>query len=39
LLGYFTSEQGATKALRYDPVPGTYRGSVPLAAGDRAWAQ
>ena len=39
LLGYFTSEQGATKALRYDPVPGTYRGAVPLAAGDRAWAQ
>ncbi|MEY4688673.1 MAG: hypothetical protein RIR76_2696 [Verrucomicrobiota bacterium] len=39
LLGYFTSEQGATKALRHDPVPGTYRGAVPLAAGDRAWAQ
>jgi hypothetical protein len=39
LLGYFTSEPGATKALRYDPVPGTYRGSLALAAGDRAWAQ
>ncbi|MFM9080072.1 MAG: gluconate 2-dehydrogenase subunit 3 family protein [Opitutaceae bacterium] len=39
LLGYFTSEQGATKALRYDPVPGTYRGSLALAADDRAWAQ
>jgi hypothetical protein len=39
LLGYFTSEQGATKAVRYDPVPGTYRGAVSLAPGDRCWAQ
>lgn len=39
LLGYFTSETGATKALRYDPVPGTYRGSVRLGPGDRSWAQ
>lgn len=38
LLGYFTSEAGATRALRYDPVPGVYRGSVPLAPGDRSWA-
>lgn len=38
LLGYFTSEPGATQALRYDPVPGTYRGSVPLAEGERSWA-
>lgn len=38
LLGYFTSEAGATRALRYDPVPGAYRGSVPLAPGDRSWA-
>ena len=38
LLGYFTAEVGATQALRYDPVPGAYRGSVPLRPGDRAWA-
>lgn len=38
LLGYFTSEPGATQALRYDPVPGTYRGSVPLRENDRSWA-
>jgi len=38
LLGYFTSEEGATRALRYDPVPGAYRGSVPLRPGDRSWA-
>lgn len=38
LLGYFTSEPGATQALRYDPIPGTYLGSVKLAPTDRSWA-
>jgi len=38
LLGYFTSEEGATRALRYDPVPGAYRGTVPVQPGDRSWA-
>lgn len=38
LLGYFTSEVGATQALRYDPVPGAYRGSVRISDGDRSWA-
>lgn len=38
LLGYFTSEPGATQALRYDPVPGAYRGSVRLAKDERSWA-
>ncbi|MET4107230.1 gluconate 2-dehydrogenase subunit 3 family protein [Hymenobacter sp. UYP22] len=38
LLGYFTSEVGATKALRYLPVPGKYDGCVPYKKGDRAWA-
>jgi hypothetical protein len=38
LLGYFTSEAGATQALRYDPVPGFYRGSVRLEDGDRSWS-
>lgn len=36
--GYFTSEVGATKAVRYDPVPGAYRGCVPLKEIGRAWA-
>lgn len=36
--GYFHSEQGATKVLRYDPVPGDYRGCVPLSEIGRAWA-
>lgn len=38
LLGFFTSEVGATKALRYVTVPGRYDGSVPYKKGDRAWA-
>jgi len=38
LLGFFTSEPGATKALRYLPVPGKYDGNVPYKKGDRAWA-
>jgi len=36
--GYFTSEPGATIALRYDPVPGVYRGCVPLKEIGRGWA-
>ena len=38
LLGYFTSEIGATKALRYIAVPGKYEGCVPYKKGDKAWA-
>jgi gluconate 2-dehydrogenase gamma chain len=38
ILGYFTSEIGATQALAYDPVPGGYRGCVPLAPGQKGWA-
>lgn len=38
LLGYFTSEAGCTKALRYMAVPGRYDGNVPYKKGDKAWA-
>jgi len=38
LLGYFTSEAGCTKALRYIPVPGKYVGCIPYRKGDKAWA-
>jgi hypothetical protein len=39
LLGYYTSEVGATKELRWVPVPGRFEGCVPLAkVGGRAWA-
>lgn len=38
LLGYFTSKEGATQALRYEPVPGRYEGCIPYKKGDRAFA-
>jgi hypothetical protein len=38
LLGYFTSEVGATQALRYVAVPGRYDGCIDYKKGDRAWA-
>lgn len=36
LWGYFTSEPGATKALRYVPIPGRYDGCVDYN-GEPAW--
>lgn len=38
LLGFFTSEPGATKALRYSAVPGKYDPCMPYQKGDKAWA-
>lgn len=40
LLGFFTSEAGATKVLQYDPVPGAYHGCLPLseAGNGKTWA-
>lgn len=38
LLGFFTSEIGSTKALRYIETPGKYDGNVPYKKGDRMWA-
>jgi hypothetical protein len=38
LHAYFTSEIGATKALRYVAVPGRWTGCVPLERGQPAWA-
>ncbi len=38
VLGYFTSEIGATQALEYLPIPGRYNGCVPLIKGQKAWA-
>lgn len=37
LFGYFTSEPGATQALRYLPVPGEQKGIIPYN-GEKAWA-
>jgi Gluconate 2-dehydrogenase subunit 3 len=39
LLGFFTSEVGATKALRYVESPGRFDSCTPYAAGDPAWAE
>ena len=38
LLGYFTSEVGATKALRYIESPGRYDPCIDYKKGDKAWA-
>ncbi|ODS79192.1 MAG: twin-arginine translocation pathway signal protein [Cytophagaceae bacterium SCN 52-12] len=38
LLGYFTSEVGATLALDYLPVPGRYEGCIDLKEEQKAWA-
>lgn len=35
--GYFSSEPGATQALRYVPIPGRYEGCIPYKEGDGAW--
>jgi len=38
LLGYFTSEIGCTKVLRYVESPGRFDPCAPHTPGDRSWA-
>jgi hypothetical protein len=38
VLGYCTSELGATQGLAYVAVPGEYRGCVDLKPGQKGWA-
>lgn len=40
LLGFFTSEAGATQVLQYVAVPGAYKGCIPLseAGNGKSWA-
>jgi hypothetical protein len=38
LWGYFTSEVGAKKALRYVAIPGKYEGCIDYKKGEKAWA-
>jgi hypothetical protein len=38
LLGFFTSEPGSTRVLRYRPIPGKYKGYVPYQKGQSSWA-
>jgi len=37
VVGYYTSEIGATQELRYDPMPMEYKGDVPLADVGGSW--
>ncbi|SFV11412.1 gluconate 2-dehydrogenase subunit 3 family protein [Pseudoduganella namucuonensis] len=37
-LAYYTSEAGATRELVYLPVPGGYKGDLPLKKNRRNWA-
>ncbi|WP_417450143.1 gluconate 2-dehydrogenase subunit 3 family protein [Kordiimonas sp.] len=37
LVGYYTSEVGATEELAYDPVPGGYT-IIPVTAETKAWS-
>lgn len=40
LLGYFTSEIGATETLVHDPIPGAYEGCIPLTRyGGKTWSE
>jgi gluconate 2-dehydrogenase gamma chain len=38
MVGYFTSEEGATRVLRYEDVPGIYQGCIPFDEVGRTWA-
>lgn len=37
-LGFFTSEIGASKFLKYEAVPGKYRADIPYSDVGREWA-
>lgn len=36
--GFFTSQEGASQVLRYDPMPMYFDGDVPLAREDSSWS-
>ena len=38
LYGFFTSEPGATRVVRYRPNPGKYKGCIPYVEGETFWA-
>ncbi len=38
ILGFYTSEIGATEVLEYDPVPGDYKGCIPYSDVGKTWA-
>lgn len=38
LLGYYTSEVGASQELRYQLIPGSFQPDVPVTDATRAWS-
>lgn len=38
ILGFCTSEVGATEFLNYDPLPGDYKGCIPFSEVGKVWA-
>lgn len=38
MVGFFTSEVGATQVLRYESVPGVYQSCIPFEEVGRTWA-
>lgn len=38
ILGFFSSEAGATQVLQYNSAPGPFQGCVPLNTVGKAWA-
>ena len=39
LIGFFTSQEGMTKALNYVKVPGDYKACIPYKKGEKALAK
>ena len=39
LIGYFTSQEGMTKALNYVKVPGEYKACIPYKKGEKSMAK
>ena len=38
VVGFFTSQPGATQVLQYEAVPGAYHGCIPLSEVGKTWA-
>lgn len=38
VISYCTSMKGATQALAYDYIPGSYQACMPVKAGQKSWA-
>ena len=38
VMGYATSQPGATRGFAYDFIPGAFQANVPILPGQRSWA-